>query len=93
MSESYAKKLGLFTDNMSYGKLTGYVNKGAQIKTTRISNEFTLNDYQQKYNGHLLPLCAIEPKGRVHMYTTTSNITPKADWRIVSLIKHSATKA
>ncbi|WP_158970147.1 sodium:proton antiporter [Paraglaciecola sp. L3A3] len=87
VSESYAKKLGLFAENISYGKLTGYLTKGAIIKTTRISDEFSFEDYLEEYNGQLLPLCAIDPKGRVNMYTTSNKIIPKADWRIVSLIK------
>ncbi|MDU0354679.1 sodium:proton antiporter [Paraglaciecola aquimarina] len=89
ISESYAEKLGLFAKNMNYGKLTGYMNKGGTIKTTRISEEFTFEHYTEQYNGRLLLLCAIEPKGRVHMYTTSSKISPKADWRIVSLIKQN----
>ncbi len=87
VSESYAKKLGLFSEGMTYGKLTGEVNKGATIKTTRISEEFTLDDYFDQYNGRLTTLCAIEPKGKVHFYSSDNDISPKADWRIISLIK------
>lgn len=87
ISESYANKLGLFGDGMTYRKLTGYTNNGAIIKTTRISEEFTFEHYLEKYNDRLLPLCTIEPRGKVHFYTNDNNLSPKPDWRIVSLIK------
>ena len=88
VSESYAKKLGLFDDCITYGHLTTLVNNGAVIKTTRVSEEFTFADYKQEYNGRLLPLCAIEPKGKVHLFTNQTTIDPKPEWKIISLIKH-----
>jgi NhaP-type Na+/H+ or K+/H+ antiporter len=86
VSESYAAKLCLFTEEVTYAKLASYVTKGGLIKTTRISSEFTYEDYQQKYAGRSIRLCAIEPNGKVHMYTSQKNIHPKSDWRIISLI-------
>lgn len=86
VSESYASKLCLFNEEVTYAKLAGYVAKGGSIKTTRISDEFTYEDYEQEYAGRSIRLCAIEPSGKVRMYTSLKNIQPKSDWRIISLI-------
>ncbi|MGJ8681592.1 cation:proton antiporter [Paraglaciecola sp.] len=87
VSESYAEKLGLFSEDVNYGKLASFMAKGAIIKTTRISEEFTFENYEQEYDGKLLTLCAIDSKGKVHMYTHSNSIKAKADWRIISLIQ------
>ena len=76
----------MFNEEVTYAKLASYVTKGGLIKTTRISSEFTYEDYQQQYAGRSIWLCAIEPNGKVRMYTSLKNIQPKSDWRIISLI-------
>lgn len=86
VSESYAKKLGLFAKDITYAKLEGFVAKGAMIKTTRLTESFSIDDYNQKYSDHSLKLCAIAPNNKVVLYTTSSDVNPKAEWRIISLI-------
>lgn len=86
VSQSYAKKLGLFAEDITYGKLAGWIAKGATIKTTRLSENFSLEDYEKQYAGRLLRLCSIDPSGRVHIMTTSKNVKPKAEWKVMSLI-------
>jgi NhaP-type Na+/H+ or K+/H+ antiporter len=86
VSESYAAKLCLFNEDVTYAKLAGYVNKGSTIKTTRLSDAFSYEDYEIEYKKRSIRLCAIEPNGKVKMFTSLKNIHPKSDWRIVSLI-------
>lgn len=86
VSESYAKTLNLFGDNITYGKLASWVAKGATIKTTRLSDSFTIEDYNQKYDDKLLKLCAFDTNNKIYMFTSSTKIEPKADWKIVSLI-------
>lgn len=86
VSQSYAKKLGLFAEGVTYAKLAGLAAKGATIKTTRLSESFSYEDYQHQYADRSLRLCAIDTQGQVMMFTTSNNVKPKADWRIISLI-------
>ena len=89
VSESYAAKLCLFNEDVTYAKLAGYATKGATIKTTRLSNEFSYEDYEdyeEEYQKRSIRLCAIEPSGKMRMFTSLKNIQPKSDWSIVSLI-------
>jgi NhaP-type Na+/H+ or K+/H+ antiporter len=86
VSESYAAKLCLFNEDVTYAKLAGYASKGGTIKTTRLSDEFSYEDYEKEYQQRSIVLCAIEPNGKVRMFTSLKNIQPKSDWRIVSLI-------
>ena len=86
VSESYVKKLGLFSEEATYGKLAGLVAKGSTIKTTRLSDSFTYEDYKAQYSERAIKLCALDTQNHVHMFTTSNNVKPKADWKIVSLV-------
>jgi len=83
---SYTKNLGLFAEDITYGKLASWVTKGAKIKTTRLSEEFNYEAYQSEYGERALKLAAIDLHGHVQLFTTKNNLKPKADWRIISLI-------
>ncbi|WP_111976571.1 cation:proton antiporter [Algibacillus agarilyticus] len=86
ISESYAKKMGLFAEGITYARLAGLVNKGATLKTTGLSSSFTLKNYKETYGTRALPLCAISPTGRLFIYTISHEFKPKSDWQIISLI-------
>ncbi|MDO6709319.1 sodium:proton antiporter [Aliiglaciecola sp. 2_MG-2023] len=86
VSESYAKKLGLFSDGITYGKLASWVAKGAKIKTTRLTESFSMEDYLQEYEGNLLLLCAFDSHNKLRMITNKKSLEPKAGWRIMSLV-------
>lgn len=85
-SELYTSKMSLFSADATYAQLINYAKKGATVKTTKLSDEFTFIDYLQEYEGKCLPLCAITPSGELEIFTTTKEITPKKDWKVLSLI-------
>ncbi|GAB1260049.1 cation:proton antiporter [Aurantivibrio plasticivorans] len=86
VSKSYAAKLGLFGDSASYAKLNSLVAQGAQIKTTNISENFTHENYLERYEKGAIPLCAIDENNKVYIYTQENTFTPKAGWKIMSLV-------
>jgi NhaP-type Na+/H+ or K+/H+ antiporter len=50
----------LFGNDITYAKLVGYETKRADIKTTRLSEEFSYDQYKSEYEGYSVLLCAIE---------------------------------
>ncbi|WP_370979349.1 cation:proton antiporter [Agaribacterium sp. ZY112] len=86
VSESYAQKLGLFSEHASYAKLASAVAKGASIKSTKLSENFGQEQYQEKYGSRAMPLCAIDTDSRVHFSTVSKGVKSKADWQMISLI-------
>ena len=86
VNESYTKKLCLFNEDATYGRLQGLVNKGASMKTTKLTANFTFEDYQQEYQGRFIPLCCVLPDGEVRVCTSQKELSPKQDWRVISLI-------
>ncbi|WP_043316958.1 sodium:proton antiporter [Microbulbifer sp. HZ11] len=86
VSEEYARKLILFSENATYGRLASLTARGATIRTTRLSEEFTLEDYGKTYGNRATPLYAVDPQGKIHICTIGHEFEIKEDWQIVSLI-------
>lgn len=86
VSEQYAQKLTLFDEGVTYGYLATAVNQGANVKTTRLSEEFSFEDYTSKYNDRATPLLAIDKEGKSYTFINGNSIEPKSGWRIISLI-------
>ena len=60
VSEQYAKRLTLFDEGVTYGYLASAIARNASIKTTRLSDEFTFAQYNEKYGDRATPLIAID---------------------------------
>ncbi|WP_226665063.1 cation:proton antiporter [Microbulbifer aggregans] len=86
VSEEYAKRLELFSESASYSRLASLVAKGATIRTTGITESFTAEDYKEKYGNRATRLYAVDPNGKIQIYTTSHELALKEDWQIVSLI-------
>ncbi|WP_323844960.1 sodium:proton antiporter [Microbulbifer magnicolonia] len=86
VSEEYARKLELFSESATYSRLASLVAKGATIRTTRLTETFTIEDYRETYGNRATRLYALDPQGKIHIYTVSHEFALKADWQIVSLI-------
>ncbi|WP_295801489.1 sodium:proton antiporter [uncultured Microbulbifer sp.] len=86
VSEEYAKKQELFSENATYSRLASLAAKGATIRTTRLTDAFTIEDYRETYGSRATRLYAVDPQGKIHIYTVSHELELKPDWQIVSLI-------
>ncbi|WP_285764615.1 cation:proton antiporter [Biformimicrobium ophioploci] len=85
-STEYAKKLTLFSEGATYGRLASMVAKGATIKTTGLTESFTLENYEETYGNRAIPLYAIDPGGKFYVHTVEHEFAIKPGWQIISLI-------
>lgn len=89
MSETYVKQLSLFGEQVSYAKLSSLVARGAVIKTTNITENFTFDHFQQRYGDGALPLLYIKDK-KLHVITGNTGAAIPGDVELVSLISAHA---
>ncbi len=87
VGEHYAKKLTLFDEGVTYGYLASAVARGASVKTTRITDEFSFTDYIETYGARVTPLIAIDDDNDFHTFLTGQEDLPKAGWKVISLIE------
>jgi hypothetical protein len=85
LSSEYAKKLSLFDSDISYSYLAGAMSRGAVIKTTSITDEFSYEDYLKRYNNELIPLVSLVGT-RVSVFSAYKTVPIKPGTKIISLI-------
>lgn len=85
VSEAYAKKLALFDTYVTYSYLASAMKRGAIVKTTALTEEFTYQNYLAQYENELIPLVYLVER-KVGVFSGNKTITPKPGWKIISLI-------
>ncbi|MCF6767409.1 cation:proton antiporter [Thiotrichales bacterium 19S11-10] len=94
IDKRYSKQL--FTQDIHFDQFAHWFNQGATIKTTLITNEFSWQDYIKQYKERAIPLFAITPKDKIHVFSPDSVINNEGNWqapagyKIISLIKPNA---
>lgn len=86
-AEKYVNTRNQFDDGTTYAKLASLVSKGASVKVTQLSNEFTYEAYRQQHGNRLTLLFAIQPSGKVIPIKSESDVEPKVGWELISLIQ------
>ncbi|HIF9108413.1 TPA: cation:proton antiporter [Photobacterium damselae] len=82
--------LTLFNQDVSYKKLASFINQGAEVRHTKISEAFSLEDYYEQYKtAQIIPLFAVDPKLNIHVFSSTIQPDVKAGWTMISLIKEA----
>ncbi len=77
----------LFGENVAYGNLAYRLRNGAEIKTTQISDEFNFENYLEQYGDRSLPLFAIDPKHKLHIFVANGKMRPETGWKIISMVQ------
>jgi hypothetical protein len=65
LSESYKQRLCLFGDAVSYAKIASQMAKGAQLKVTNLTENFTFEHFRKRYGETALPLVYLTKEGKV----------------------------
>ena len=73
----------------TYTKLNNEFKKGAKLKTTNISDEFTFHDLMSQQKNQR-PLLALDKKQNLMFFTQDSKIVPKSGWKVTSLVLSEA---
>lgn len=78
----------LFNQDVSYKKLASLINQGAEIKHTKLSEEFQWKDYIKKnMEMHMVPMFTIDPKGKIHVIASNSSFDVCEGSTVVSILK------
>ncbi len=71
----------------SYGQLASLLTRGAEIRCTTLSNNFSWDDYQTLHGTRAILLLGFDPHGRFHVASNNLTFTPGADWIVMALIE------
>lgn len=76
----------LFGADVTYAKLASLISQGASIHATDLTPKFGWSDYEIVHAQGFIPLFALDPGGRVHVYGGVEAVEPAAGWTVASLI-------
>lgn len=74
-----------FKKYLTFGHLLNLIDKGAEIKRTKLSNEFTFDDFQAQNGESAIPLFAISDKGKIGVFSETHHPKTGPGYTILSL--------
>jgi len=75
----------LFDGSVTYEELQHLLRRGATMKTTLLTTEFTYQDYLRQAGESRLPLLAIDPNGRIALASAPNVFAPKPGWKVLAL--------
>lgn len=75
----------LFSPEINYEDLLSWLDEGADVRSTSLTEEFTIDLYRETYQDRFIPLFVVESSGRLRVVTDKADIP--ADCKIISLIK------
>ncbi|MFO6277570.1 sodium:proton antiporter, partial [Pseudomonas aeruginosa] len=71
---------------LTYAQFASLLSRGAEIRTTLLTDTFGWNDYQALHGESAILLFARDPNGRMHVATPQSTLAPGTGWTLLSLI-------
>ncbi|MFV0662235.1 cation:proton antiporter [Denitromonas sp.] len=78
--------LEAFGEGNNFVELSRRLARGAEIRQTNISEAFSFDQFRSKYGDRAVPLFAVDPKGRVEVFATETEVQPKAGWVVLALV-------
>ena len=76
----------LFDEKTSLSKMLSLLAKGAEVKTTTLTDAFTFEDYLERQDGARIMLVAWDEKKRLQPFRAGREWTPGSGWTVASLV-------
>ena len=72
---------------LSFPQFASSLSKGAEVRTTTLTNTFDWPAYQSLHGDRAVVLIARDPNGWIHIANQPFSLQPCADWTLVALIE------
>jgi hypothetical protein len=77
----------LFAEEWAEERFQTAYESGFRPKLTRISEEFTFEDFEAKYGDQVLVLFVLENNGLLHINTADYELEPRVGQSVIALVK------
>jgi len=86
-ASKYVETRNQFEESATFAKLASIISKGATIKITQLSAEFSFEAYLKQHGNRLTLLFAIRPDGVLVPLGRNSKQAPAENWELISFIQ------
>ncbi|MER2527133.1 MAG: sodium:proton antiporter [Candidatus Competibacter denitrificans] len=76
----------LFGESITLARLQEALERGDTIRATPLTTTFGFEAFREKWGEQAIPLFALDPKGKVRVFSTHSVPQPEAGWTLISLM-------
>jgi NhaP-type Na+/H+ or K+/H+ antiporter len=76
----------LFGAELTYDQFATALAAGAQIKTTQLTESFGMEQLFDTHGEKTIPLFAIDPRERIHVFCAEDQVSAEAGWSVISLV-------
>ena len=76
----------LFDQQLTHGELERLFEAGATIKSTTLTESFTMNDFRNTHGGQVIPLFLISREGTLKIRTLNGALEPQAGDRVIAIL-------
>jgi len=77
----------LFHSEATFARLNQQFNKGAIIKSTNLTPQFTYADFQELYGGQAIPMFIIHRSGDLEVLTSENRLAPQPGQTLISMVE------
>ena len=85
LGESYETQR-LFGGDITIQKLASLLGQGAEVKSTKLTENFTLENYREHYGNDTILLFGINPEDRLQPFTDQSEPEVGPGWSLIALL-------
>ena len=76
----------LFGEDVTFASLNTRFISGASIKTGKLTEDFTFEDFRLRYGTNAIPLFLIRNNGDLHVFTAEDPVEPEPGETLIALI-------
>ena len=76
----------LFGEQITYARIQDLLDQGHNIRATPLTANFDFLAFRAKWDDRAIPLFALDPKGRLRVFSTREIPQPGAGWTVISLL-------
>jgi hypothetical protein len=71
---------------LSYREFSSRISRGGTVKATKLSDEFTMEDYRREHGDHVIPLLIMTESKRLNVLVNDQKAEPKPGQLVISLM-------
>jgi hypothetical protein len=82
-----AKRRGqtLFGKKITHEVLSKALAAGGEIRVTKLTDNYSFKDLLKKEDETVIPLFGEDTKGRIHVFSEESRVTPQPGWSVINI--------
>ena len=75
---------------VTYPQMAGLIARGAEVRSTLLTDSFGWAEYQAQHGQRALLLFARDPNGRLHIASPEHPLSPASGWTVIALIEDAS---